>query len=169
MKKLAVFLAVTILFFSQSILAVEIDAGKRELIDKILEQTGQTAITVGEQFSGAFIQQMTIVLKAGNPDIDPRAFYIMEEEIKKLVHEELVINKAFFEMMYPIYDKHFTIEDLKKMIELNNTPFGKKMIKVMPLITQEGMQAGQAFGQSLGPKIQQRIITRFEEEGIVLP
>jgi len=37
---------------------------------------------------------------------------------------------------------------------------------MMPLITKEGMKAGQALGQSLGPKIIKRLTARFEEKGI---
>ena len=52
------------------------------------------------------------------------------------------------------------------MIELNNTEFGKKMIRVLPAVAQEGMLAGQQLGQSLGPKIQERLMARFKEEGL---
>ena len=69
-------------------------------------------------------------------------------------------------MLYPIYNKHFTEDELRKMIEINDTEFGKKLIRVMPLISQEGMLVGQEFGQKLGPKIQKRITKRFKEEGI---
>ena len=52
------------------------------------------------------------------------------------------------------------------MIDLNNTELGKKMLKVLPLISEEAMQAGQQFGLGLAPKIQERIMSRFQKEGI---
>lgn len=164
MKKLI--LLFVVIFFSQTVVAETTKPKKKVLIDKILEQTGQSAIQVGKQFSDLFIQQMTMVLKSSNKNIDPRAFSIIEEEVKNIINEEIVENKKIAEMMYPIYTKHFTVDELKQMIELNNTPFGRKMIKVMPLITQEAMQAGQIFGQTLAPKIQRRLLDRFEKEGI---
>jgi len=90
----------------------------------------------------------------------------LEEEVKAIINEEIIVSKKMAEIIYPIYDKHFTIEDLNKMIELNNTPFGQKMIRIMPLVAQESMQAGQVFGRSLGPIIQKRIADRFKKEGI---
>ncbi len=50
------------------------------------------------------------------------------------------------------------------MIELNNTEFGKKMIRVLPVVAQEGMLAGQQLGESLGPKIQEQLMTKLKEE-----
>jgi hypothetical protein len=143
-----------------------IDPEKKKLIDALLEQTGQSAFAMGKQFSNFFTQEMTKVLKQSRPDIDPRAFDILEEEITAVVNEEMSLEGGFMALIYPIYDTYFTHADLEKMIELNNTEFGKKIIRVMPIITQEGMQAGQQFGETLGPKIQQRLIARFEKERI---
>ena len=111
---------------------------------------------------------MTIVLKQSNPDANPKAFDILKEEVISVINEEIVVSGVFNEMMYPLYGNHFTEAELKKLIEINNTEIGKKVIRVMPIITQEGMIVGQQFGQSLAPKIQQRITERFEQEGISL-
>jgi hypothetical protein len=166
MKRAILILMLSVILSGNSLAAGEIGKDKKALIDTLLAQTGRSAIAMGKQFSNLFIQQMTVVLKKSKPDIDPRAFDILEEEINALINEEIVVNSALNEMMYPIYDKHFTNSELKKMIEINKTEFGKKMIRVMPLIAQESMQAGQQFGQSLAPKIQQRLRARFEQEGI---
>lgn len=166
MKKSLIIIAFSLVFSLNAHTAENLSKNKKDLIDILLEQTGQSSIEIGKQFSDLFVQQMTMLLKQSKPDIDPRAFDILENEITSIINEEMVIKDTFKEMMYPIYAKHFTEADLKQMIELNNTEFGKKIIKVMPTITQEGMQAGQQMGQSLGPKIQQRIMERFQQEGI---
>ena len=157
---------ISLILFSNSLAASEIDKDKKALIATLLEQTGQSAIAMGKQFSKAFIQQMKMVLKKAKPDIDPKAFDILEEEINAIINEEVVVNGVLSGMMYPIYDKYFTNAELKQMIEINKTELGRKMLRVMPLITQESMQAGQQFGQSLGPKIKQRLAARFREAGI---
>ncbi|KPA52136.1 hypothetical protein VT25_10775 [Photobacterium leiognathi subsp. mandapamensis] len=161
-------IAATLLALSFNVSATtdDIPVSKKLLIDKLLAQTGQSAVAVGKQYSDLFTQQMTVILKQSKPDINPKAFDIVEEEISTIMDEEFVINDSFRTMMYPIYSKHFTEDELRKMIEINDTEFGKKLIRVMPLINQEGMLVGQEFGKKLGPKIQQRITKRFKEEGI---
>ena len=155
-----------LLAVQNSYASTSLSPDKKKLIDTLLEQTGQSGIAVGKQFSDVFIQQMTVTLKKSKPDIDPRAFEILQEEITSLIDEEIAENGILNKMMYPIYDKHFTEDELKEMIEHNNTELGKKLIRLAPTITQEAMLAGQQFGQALGPKIQQRLVERFEEEGI---
>ncbi len=166
MKKATVVMTMLILVFLKPVFAAAVSDEKKILIDKLLEQTGQSAVDTGKNFSNAFFQQMKLILKQQNPDIDPKAFVIIKEEINTIIDEELVQKKRLSKMMYPIYSKHFSIKELAQMIELNKTPLGQKLIKVMPIITQEGIQAGQTFGQSLGPVIQKRIMDRFQEEGI---
>lgn len=143
-----------------------ISTEKKGLIDVLLDQTGQSSIAAGKQLAEAFIQQMLTTLKQSNPDINPQAFVIIEEEVKAIIKEELIVKKGLRNMMYPIYSNHFSMQDLKDMIAFNKTAQGQKIIKVMPAITQEGMKAGQTFGQSLTPKVLERISTRFKAEGI---
>lgn len=139
---------------------------KIKLIDTLLEQTGQTAIKMGDQFANSFALQMTHLLQQNQPDINPKAFAIIEEESTALITEELVVKGGYNKMIYPIYHKNFTEDELQQMINLNNTDLGKKMLKVLPIISEEALQAGQLFGLGLAPKIQERIMTRFREEGI---
>lgn len=122
-------LAVALLALSFNVSATTdgIPASKKILIDKLLAQTGQSAVAVGKQYSDLFTQQMTLILKQSKPDINPKAFDIVEEEINAIMDEEFVINDSFKTMMYPIYNKHFTEDELRKMIEINDTEFGKKV------------------------------------------
>ena len=121
---------------------------------------------MGQLFANAFVQQMTKVLKSTNPDIPHRALTILEEEVNTLIEEEMIEKGSFYEVIYPIYHKYLTIEDIKALIAFYKTPVGKKTITVLPQLTQESMHAGQVWGQSLGPIIQKRLAKRFEEEGI---
>ncbi|MCV6587760.1 MAG: DUF2059 domain-containing protein [Marinobacterium sp.] len=159
-------IALLTLSVSLNVQAADISPSKKQLIDTLLEQTGQSAITVGKQFSNLFTQQIITFLKQTKPDIDPKAFTIVEEEINALLDEEMVQNGSFQKTMYPIYNRHFTEPDLEEMIRFNDTALGRKIIRVMPAITQESMQAGQTLGRSLGPKIQERIAARLKAEGI---
>ena len=174
MKKISTLLMLTLLVFIQSVVAGTITPEKRGLIEKIVEETEESILAKGNQLSKDYIQQMAIILKDIDPNIDPRAFAILEEEAKKDIHE---ISKGHIKLLkkqYQIYDKHFTIEELKQVIEfkdtseieLKMTPFGKKIINVYFLIDQEYDQDEQAFLQFESPDIMQRVFTRLEKEGI---
>ena len=159
-------LAITLCYFLAPSLGYcdELTLEKKVAIKELLQVTG--AIQMGELFGNAFAQQMTQVLKKSKPDIDPKAFDIIKEEVEALMHEELIVKGSLLPFMYPIYHKYLTLEETNGLIRFYKTPLGRKTISVMPKMTQEGMKAGQAWGQSIGPKFQQRVLDRFKKEGI---
>ena len=138
---------------------------KRQLIDQLLEESGQSATAVGEQFSSFFIQQMSAVLRQAHPDLDQRAFDILKEEVALVIQEEMHVSGKFVELIYPIYDRYFTVEDLEAMLEFYRTDLGQKVLAVMPIISREAMLVGRQFGEALAPKIERRIVDRLQREG----
>jgi hypothetical protein len=159
-------LAITLCCFFTPSLAYcdELTLEKEAAIKELLKVTGVTQM--GELFGNVFAQQMTQVLKKSKPDIDPKAFDIIKEEVESLMHEELVVKESLLPFMYPIYHKYLTLEETNGLIRFYKTPLGRKTISVMPKMTQEGMKAGQEWGQSIGPKFQQKVLDRFKKEGI---
>ena len=57
----------------------------------------------------------------------------------------------------PIYQKHLTLDDLKKIVAFYESPVGKKLGAVTPAITMEGMTAGQQLGMELVTLIQREL------------
>lgn len=165
MKRL---LLISILLASGIANAEPIDGAKKQLIDELLVQTGQSAKDTGKLFSNAVIEQMTQTLKIAKPDISPKVFDILEQEVRSVIDETIQDSNFIAEMMYPIYGSRFSEAELRELIAFNQTPLGKKLLREQPAITQEAMQAGQTFGKTLGPKIQERIMARFKSEGIAL-
>lgn len=53
------------------------------------------------------------------------------------------------DMIVPIYKKYLSQEELDAINAFYDTPAGKKLIKVQPLIMQESMAAGQVWGQKV--------------------
>jgi len=166
MRKILIFFVLMFLFLSQTVTAFPLNREYTALIDKLFEQTGQSAEAVGMQMVRVSTQQMAANMKAVNPDIDQRMIDIMEEAVEDVIREEFIENKEYVKMIYPIYSKYLTQDDLKQLIEFNDTPVGKKIIKVLPIVTQEALQASQAYAQVLEPKLLQRLAERFVKEGI---
>lgn len=141
----------------------QVQPQKKEAILELMTVTGAT--DMGEQMSQAMTQQMIQVLKQMRPDIPARAFDIAGEEVQSVVMEELA-SGDFQNNIIPIYDKYFTLSEINELLEFYATDIGKKTIDVMPDLTQESMIVGQAWGESIGPIIGQRITLRLAAEGI---
>ncbi|WP_276497675.1 DUF2059 domain-containing protein [Pontibacter litorisediminis] len=78
------------------------------------------------------------------------------DEFEKSFTVEDLVN-----LTVPIYDKHFTHQEIKDLIALYNTPLGQKLLDKMPVIMQESMLKGQQYGQ----EVAMRVIQRMQAEG----
>jgi Uncharacterized protein conserved in bacteria len=58
----------------------------------------------------------------------------------------------------PVYSKYYTHDDIKQLIKFYESPIGKKMAEVTPLLTQETMTIGQKWGEKLGQDIVDELI-----------
>jgi len=129
---------------------------------RLLDVTG--AQKLGDQLTNNFMVQFGQAIRASNPNIPPRALEIANE-----------VARSFFTERYPqlvprmvqAYAKVLTPDDVKQMLAFYETPLGRRLIQVTPALAQAGAQAGQEWGQSMLPDLQQALQTRFKAEGLI--
>lgn len=117
-------------------------AAKEKDIRKLLDLTGSGKIGV------QVMEGMIANFKTSNPNV-PDTFW---DEFKKEASPQSLVD-----MIVPIYDKHFTHDDIKGLIAFYEGDLGKKITATMPQITQESMAVGQKWGMELGLKIQNKL------------
>jgi hypothetical protein len=88
-------------------------------------------------------QMIQLVMRSGNKQ---------QADAAKIVDEVLMpdFTAQAGELSQDIIDvwaSNFTVADLKGLEAFYNTPLGKKLIATLPAVTQQGMAAGQAWGQ----------------------
>lgn len=135
------------------------------LVDEVLELTG--ALSIGEQMANLIVAQMVDALRATQTTLPDRALALIEEEVNAVLSESMESGE-FQDLMYPIYARYLTKADLEAMVAFYRTPEGQRIVEVLPVMSQEGMVAGQKWGESLGPEIGRRVLDRLSEEGIEL-
>lgn len=140
-----ILLVATTLFFSTFVYAQQGSASKQKRIVKLMELAGATEV----------LESMKVTLKESYkrnlPDVDP-AFW--DEYFGELSTEGLI------RLIVPVYDKHFTDEDISALIAFYESPVGRKMMGKMPLIMQESMAAGEQWGMQIGQRVQERLKER---------
>lgn len=160
---MAILLAPLCTFSAQ---AEEISDEKKQVIDKLLElsEVQETALVMGRMITTS----MVAVIRKSNPNVKQRTLDILKDEVLLSTNEIMFTRGALKEILYPIYDKHLTLLELKETLKFYQSPIGQKIMKSMVLITQESAIAGQQLGATLGPIIVQRIKKRLQKEGIKL-
>ena len=134
MKK---FLITTLLIVGSyvSIANAEISAEKRQEVEKMLRLTGM------EKLVTQMKSQMIAGFQKELPDV-PQDYWDRFE--KKLDMHELI------EKIIPVYDKYYTLEDLKAVNAFYESPAGKKILSTLPQVMQESMKIGQEWGAKIG-------------------
>ena len=134
MKKLTL-LALLTIFLWVPITHAEMSKEKRQEVEKMLRLTGM------EKLIGQMKTQMISSLKTQMPQV-PEVFWNKFQE--KMDIGELI------EKIIPVYDKYYTVDDLKAVNAFYESTIGQKLISTVPQVMQETMKIGQEWGQRIG-------------------
>lgn len=165
MKSVILSLTALTLMIASSVRSEELTAEKKKLIDEFLQLT--SGDRMGELFARYYIQEIRANVLQEHPDIDNRAFVIIEEEVNRVINNAVLKENAINELSYPIYHKYLTSADIGELIKFYKSPIGQKTMELLPTISMEAMRAGEDWGRTLGPEILQRVQQRFEQEAIL--
>lgn len=162
MKTRYVLASLVLLFsFSLPVKSEELSPEKRADIERLLDMTGAMALST--QMASAVTTQLFQVIKKARPDIPAKVLDALPAEVQATFAANM---DSFKEAIIPIYHKHFSASEIKEIIQFYSTDLGKKTIRLMPVLMQESMLAGQRWGQSLGPEIDRRVKARLKSEGV---
>lgn len=114
------------------------DTPKEKDIRKLLQLSG------GEQLGDQLKHQLLDTFKSSMPNVPPSVWM----EIQQDLNANEVIEKVI-----PIWDKQFSAAEIKDLIQFYESPTGKKLVRVMPAITQETMVVGQEWGRAMSDKV----------------
>ena len=115
---------------------------KRADIHKLLD-----AMHAGE-LGAQTMRKMAETLRTTNKDL-PAEFW--DEFLKEATPEKLT------EISVPVYEKNLTAQEVKAYLAFASTPDGASIMRKLPQINSEAMEAGQAWGQRLGMQIAQKL------------
>jgi hypothetical protein len=122
-----------------------IDPAKKAEIEKLLNEMG--TLKVMQQS----LDQMLASMKTRNPQISSEFWDRFQSEINV---------RELIDKMMPIYDKYYSLDDLKAVNAFYATPAGKRLLAVTPQIAHESMQMGEQWGRNLSL----RIVSEMREE-----
>jgi uncharacterized protein len=136
----------------------KISPAKEADIRQLLELTGAT--TTMELTMQNMEKTMKPVLANSLPPGDYREKLItlfFEKFHSKMDLQKLV------DLAVPLYDKYYTGEDIKGLIEFYQTPLGKKTVKALPNLMGELTEAGQKMGQDVARQSMLEVMAEHPE------
>lgn len=80
------------------------------------------------------------------PDFEEKESRILDETWRDFPLDEML------EAMIPVYEKHFTKGDMDQLVAFYSGPTGQKVVRELPSVTAESMQASQGIIQKMVAK-----------------
>lgn len=136
-------------------------------IATVVPEGGASAATVREliaaanmqhlmqQMIGQMGQQVDLMVQQRLPCLPPHtvsAVFTTPQATQQLI-----------DLMVPIYQRHFTEQDVRALLAFYRTPVGQKMLREQPKIMVEAMAAGQQFGRQA---VEQRL-GELQKQGVL--
>jgi hypothetical protein len=140
-QAIVLFLSLTYATFSFAAATGESSEANRASVESVKELMDKTG--TGEMAVQA-MNQMLPVIKQMVPEASDQ-FWV--EFMKEVNPEDLVT------MIIPIYQRHFSQEDIDAVNAFYDTKAGQNFISSQPLIMQESMMVGQAWSQAIVQKV----------------
>jgi uncharacterized protein len=136
----------------------KIDPTKEANIRQLMDVTGVNGL--GEQLMNAGIAQFRASVAESQPD-NPRAKQFADAFAARF--EKHFDPHRVTETVIPIYDKYLSNEDLKTLLEYYKSPFGQKMLRVLPEVARDSQVAGYTLGQKAAEETMEDLRADYPE------
>ena len=137
----------------------DIEDSKDQLIKELVNLTD--AAQLEAVFSRQFIDRVANAVAFVQPSLDPATMTAIREETGAVVRERIESGDALYSVLYPVYEKHFDIFELNKLVTFYESPLGQKLVRVSPQLLTESLSLGREWGLSLVPEIIDRVQSRL--------
>jgi hypothetical protein len=138
--------------------AAKVDPAKEADIRQLMDVTGVKDL--GRQLMNAGIAQFRASVTESQPD-NPRAKQFADAFAVRF--EKHFNPHSLTETVIPIYDQHLSSEDLKELLAYYQSPFGQRMLKVLPVVARESQEAGFKIGQTAAQEAMEELRADYPE------
>ena len=158
MKHAIAVLALCFFSFSPALAQQQLDAATKEDVQQFLEVTGarRNLQALWDNMAQQTASMAAESYQRSHPNASPleirKAAELAGESIQKTA-KVLPIDELL-DVMVPVYQRHLTHSDIRNIIEYYSSPTGQKVIKELPTMMAESMQAVQPILQKRLPELE---------------
>ena len=133
-------------------------SSKEQAIRELMDLTGAAAL--GAQAMDQMMEGLRPSFVGAYPDVPVEVMSALFNEVQaEIARVDLV------SLVVPIYDRHFTEDDVRGLIAFYESPLGRRTIERMPAVMQESMAVGMEWGEAAGRRAAEALARRLEEKG----
>jgi hypothetical protein len=136
----------------------KIDPAKEADIRKLLELAGTKALV--SQTMDSMSKSIKPLLTNSLPPGDYREKLVDLFFAKFTAKAEV---QHLLDLAVPVYDKNFSHQEIRSLIEFYQTPLGQKAIATLPKVTAEMQELGRKWGEDLGKQCMVEVLSEHPE------
>jgi hypothetical protein len=127
-----------------------------------LRRTMEASQEVAMQTAVNTVQQM---IRQSGAALDAEMQRQMDGLMKGVMEDVRAVlsTDEMLEAVIPIYQRHYTAEEVEAIIAFQNSPVGKKMVSLQPMMMQESAQALAPLQQRAMPELMRRLNERMQK------
>ena len=147
-----------------------ISPSKIQDIKKLLEliRLEEVVMLTAETALERFFPILKEATAQNNQAVSGTLFAILKASTLSLVKRQISAEGGLMDRVVPLYDEHYTQDEIRKLIEFYETPLGKKVSALRPQIAKESMVVAEEWINFLEPVLVQALAKRLDEEGYVI-
>ncbi|HXA56666.1 MAG TPA: DUF2059 domain-containing protein [Candidatus Acidoferrum sp.] len=144
--------------------APAVDTAKATAIRHLLELNGTKTVT--QELMNTMLPQMATLLHnsfKGTCGDDPKCLQL--GDLVSIRMQDKMANSVdqLIDRIVPVYDRHFSKEDIDGLIQFYESPLGSKVAQNMPAISRESEGAGAQIGQDIAKESIQEVLQEHPE------
>ncbi len=154
------FLLITLLLPAQAT-AQQIDPEKEADIRRLMELSGGQKML--DNVFATMFRELGQMMQERRPPGEKRQ---KAEEMMIIMREKMLARMQYDELvkrMLPLYDKFFTHQDIKDLIQFYETPLGQHTLRVMPRLAEESVKVGVQWGREIIDEVMEEMAEEFPE------
>ncbi len=137
-------------------------SAKHQDTEKLMELVGTRRIL--RDLFDQDIDAQIAAMRHARPDVPDQFWQDFTVEFKRQASPD-----ELMKAILPIYDKHFSHQEIRQLIAFYESPLGRKISTTLPEIQLESIEAGRAWGEQLGDRMHEVLKQRLAEKGYSAP
>jgi hypothetical protein len=158
MKRVLVVLSLCLFNFAPAFAQQQIDAATEEDVAQLLQVTGarQNVQAMWDAMAKQASSMAAEAYQRKHPNASPLEIRKAAELAGESTQQAIKVFSIdeLFDVMIPVYQRHLTHSDIRNVVEYYSSPTGQKMVKEMPAMMSEAMQAIQPVLQKHLPELE---------------
>ena len=136
----------------------DVDPQKAADIRRLMEVTG--AGVLGVQIMRGMQTELRPIIENSLPPGEYRGQLV---DLFLAKFQSIATGESLVTIVIPIYDKHFSDDEIRQLTAFYETPIGRKAVAELPKVVAESQQVGKEWGMTLGQESLNEVLTEHPE------